>query len=121
MIGTKWLLYIEPKAPVSDAPVIDDLTRRMTAAFRGATRPGELDGWMGVHQCACGASSSTYDHKLPDGQTTNSLCIHYLALHRAEISQEQIARVQALTSGEAVPTDREIAGNAYTEYASNHG
>lgn len=116
------LLYIEPINPISKEPVIDELTRKMTASFRksqrGALRNYDncLDGskfeagfgWRGSHGCSCGAFSSCDDHLCPNGEVTNALCIHYLALHRDEISEEQLNRVRALDDGEEEPTMEEI-------------
>lgn len=43
MVSGDGLLFIEPPGPASEEPVIDRLTRRMTAAFRAA-RPARA-GW----------------------------------------------------------------------------
>ncbi len=117
MINDNGLLYIEPQQPPSAAPIIDELTCRMTANFRQprATgifdgthlRPGATKGW---HTCSCGAHSSNVDFMLPSGEITNSLCIHYLAYHRHEIPPEQLARVAALPPTRLNPTLAEIQG-----------
>src|SRR5512143_682780 len=62
----------------------------------------------GVHQCICGALSACYDYTLRSGEITNTLCVHYLALHRSEVPPEQLARVAALKCGEAEPTEDEL-------------
>lgn len=99
------ILFIEPSQKTSKEPVIDILTRKMTASFRKA-RLGTC--YLGRHKCACGAISSDADHILPNGWKTNSLCVHYLAYHRDEIPEEQIAKVALLTDGEEEPTEREL-------------
>jgi hypothetical protein len=108
MISDEGLLYIEPSAPASATPLIDHLTRKMTAAFRSAgPSPG---GWCGVHECVCGAVSTNRDYRLPSGETTNSLCVHYVAHHRSEVPPHQLARITAFTFGEIDPNDYELQG-----------
>lgn len=106
MISDHGILYIEPTGRTSRQPVIDELTRKMTAAFRQSTQG---PAFRGFHTCACGAHSDNCEHILPDGVETNSLCIHYLAYHREEIPSDQIAMVGQLNYGEAEPTERELA------------
>jgi hypothetical protein len=97
---------MEPGRATSSEPVIDELTKKMTAAFRrGKSGPR----WRGWHTCACGAKSDNTDYALPNGEETNSLCVHYLAYHRAEVSQSQLEKVAALDSGEADPSEKELA------------
>jgi hypothetical protein len=101
------LLMIEPTKPASEKPVIDTLTRKMTAAWRQGRRTSGY-AMRGFHQCCCGAISDNRDHWV-EGRITNSLCVHYLAYHRGEISPEELEKVAALSYGEAVPTDRDMA------------
>lgn len=105
MINKSGLLFIEPSAKTSNAPVIDRATKKMAAAFRQATRG---PGYRGCHTCACGVFSSNCNYFLPGGETTNSLCIHYLAFHRDGVPPEQIERIMRLGSGEANPTAKEL-------------
>jgi hypothetical protein len=105
MISNEGILYIEPSKNVSQEPIIDELTKKMTAAFRLAKRGPGYRGW---HTCACGAHSSNCDHTLPNGEKTNSLCVHYLAYHRDEVSVGQLEKVAALNSGEAEPNQEEL-------------
>jgi hypothetical protein len=108
------LLFIKPTRDASPIPLIDHLTRKLCAAFRKATDPwaaaGLIGGWMGCHECVCGALSSNKDHLLPNGALTNSLCVHYLAHHRAEVPPTELAAVEAFDCGEAEPTDEELQG-----------
>lgn len=104
--GEFGLLYIEPATKAEDTPVIDELTRKMTAAFRSA-EPFPY-GFAGVHDCICGALSCAHDYVLPNGLITNSLCIHYLAFHRGAIPLEEIRKVQDLDSGEEEPSIQEL-------------
>jgi hypothetical protein len=108
MKSDRWLLFIEPEQPASALPVIDDPTLRITAAFRRAT-PDRLI-YCGVHQCKCGATSHRRNYHLPNGETTHSLCIHYMAHHRAEVPQQQMAKVLLLANGDLQPTDEELQG-----------
>jgi hypothetical protein len=105
------LLFIVPGQPASPTPVIDGITRKMCAAFRKA-RPSDY-GYGGVHVCYCGATSSACDYYLPSGDLTNSLCVHYLAHHRADVDEEQLVTVEGFTSGEAEPSEQELQGPEY--------
>jgi len=128
MIDNRFLLFIEPKNKPGKKPVIDNLTKKMTACFRSAVCEGCADSGIGrvgvntgkfiaglstrgFHTCSCGAASSNVDYLLPGGEITNFLCIHYLAMHREEISEEQLNRVKNLPDcGEEDPTSCEIYG-----------
>lgn len=111
-IETRWgirvitksgILYIEPSATVSRWPVVDELTKIMASALNasvsGIWRGSKFfpeDGWRGFHVCNCGARSTSYDYELPGGEVTNWLAVHYLAWHREEVEEDQLARVRAL-------------------------
>ena len=101
------VLYIQPGPYTTVEPVIDDLTRKMAAAYQAAKSDGMC--WRGVHICRCGVNSTNCDYTLPSGQKTNSLCVHYLAFHRGEVPEAELAKVAALDSGEAEPNARELA------------
>lgn len=121
-VNPELLLFIEPENAPSEEPVIDVLTKKMTASFRKAKKGAikdyskigheykfiEDDGWMGFHNCFCGAKSGGQDFLLPNGEMTNENCIHYLAYHRDEIPQEQIARVYSLDDGQEIPSSLEL-------------
>jgi HEAT repeat protein len=116
MISDADLLFIEPWGLLARwtavcSPRIDHLTRQMTAAFRAAQPSTYAFG--GVHKCVCGAHSSNCDYFLPDGQKTNSLCVHYLAYHRRAVPKQQLARVAALPYGEADPSEDELRGRRW--------
>jgi hypothetical protein len=106
------LLYLNPKHRKRRAPIIDRLTRKITAAYRQA------ESWLthvGEHYCSCGAVSSNWDMVLPNGLITNSLCIHYVALHRRELSVRELQLVRALRAGEVEPTADELQIRPYPE------
>ena len=115
MISTEHLLFIEPRGEASATPLVDYLTRRMTAAFRAAEPSFYV--FFGFHRCVCGARSSNRDYFLPSGEKTNSLCVHYLAYHRQEVSNEQLERVAGLCYGELDPSEHELEG---TRSSSSH-
>lgn len=106
MISDKGILYIEPdRSTTSAKPVIDDLTRKMAAAFRQAEKG---PAYRGFHVCACGAASSNCSYTLPNGEMTNSLCVHYLAFHRKAVPDEQLEKVAQLNQGLVYPTPEEL-------------
>ncbi len=102
------LLYVEPQLQPTRAPVLDGLTRKMTAAFRAGRPEGRAS--YGIHVCRCGAESSNRDFILPSGLTTNSLCVHYLAHHRAEVPPSELEKVARLDQGEVRPRKTELSG-----------
>ena len=120
MIDNELLLFIEPSQEPSEEPLIDELTRKVAASFRKA-RKGFMgrQGWdegictRGFHLCSCGAMSSNVNYLLPNGEETNSLCIHYMAMHRAEVPEEQLERVRLLEDGEEEPSEREVTGKRF--------
>lgn len=106
------ILMIEPNSPKSIEPVIDSLTRKMTAAWQ--SRRDSNFAYRGRHTCKCGATSDNRDHWVTteDGREllTNSLAIHYLAYHRSDVPQSELDKVALLTHGEIVPTKDEMNG-----------
>jgi len=101
------LLFIEPRKSPARKPLVDALTRRMVAAFRLATKAAV---YRGFHFCSCAARSGNCDFTLPNGMLTNSLCIHYLAHHRAEVPADQLAIIEAFPHGEAEPSEQDLSG-----------
>lgn len=91
--GKPGLLFIEPKQAPSEQPVIDEATRKMGVALRGAR---EGSAWRGFHVCSCGKMSSNVDLIIEDRFVTNSLAVHYLAHHRAEVPADELADVMTL-------------------------
>ena len=116
MISDKGFLYIEPSVNTSVEPVIDELTRKMTAAFRKGVAGTR---YRGHHTCECGAHSDNTDYTLPNGECTNSLCVHYLAYHRAEVPEAQLRKVADLKCGEDDPNTKELAPSSH--YKNNAG
>jgi hypothetical protein len=112
MISANGLLFIEPIHPASPTPIVDHITRRMAAAFRVAHE--DTIYYCGIHECVCGALSTSCNYYLPSGHLTNSLCIHYVAYHRAEVPAPQLAIIEALTSEEVRPSKLELEGRRYS-------
>jgi hypothetical protein len=104
------MLYLMPKNPPLGTPTIDELTMKMVASLRQATLPHRQS--CGFHTCACGAQSESTDLILSNGVRTNSLCVHYLAYHRAEIEAGELWAVEGLSDGFAYPNSYELHGGA---------
>ncbi|MBI3072650.1 MAG: hypothetical protein HYY84_11100 [Deltaproteobacteria bacterium] len=114
-VESRELLFIEPTQQKSAQPTLDEITRKMTAAYRktieGSLVNGKIEDimFMGWHECVCGAMSDNTNHVLPDSSMeTNSLCIHYLAWHREEVPAREIEEVKKLSYGEEEPTKEEL-------------
>jgi hypothetical protein len=105
----QYLLMIEPASiPTSANPVLDSLTKRLTTAWR--TRQSK-NRYRGMHYCTgrgCSAMSDNQDH-IVLGRITHSLCIHYLAHHREDLSEETLQELdQILPREESDPTPQEL-------------
>jgi hypothetical protein len=101
------LLYVEPSARISEDPLIDEITQKMVGAFRLAEDTGIH--YRGFHRCACGACSTNTDYILPSGHQTNSLAVHYVALHRPEVPEDQLEIIEGFDYGITEPTIEELA------------
>lgn len=106
------LLFIEPGTAATPEPQIDGLTKRLAAAWLGHD-VGHV-GHRHTHKCVCGARSDNRDHyvRMIDGKRlkTNSLAIHYLAFHRAEVPAAEIAKLDLLPDAEGNPTRSQLRG-----------
>lgn len=92
-------------------PIIDNYTKMMAAAFR--RRIISNYNYHGSHTCCCGAQSDNVDSFIMFNGIpikTNSLCIHYLGFHRAEVPILELTKVEALGVfyGEQDPTMDEL-------------
>lgn len=110
------LLFIHPKA-ASPMPVIDTLTRKMTGAWK--TREHGISEYRGFHRCTgCNAESDNRDHFVATVTgarlLTNSLAIHYLALHRADVPRDELAKVASLAATELDPPAKLLNPRRYS-------
>jgi len=55
---------------------------------------------LGLHECVCGAMSSSCDYMLNGKIVTNYLCVHYLAYHRSEVPEEELEKLAQLEGSE---------------------
>ncbi len=92
-LDDKHLLFIEPKARASEEPLQDELSRKLQMMLSHAVRG---DCYRGVHHCSCGAQSNSCDWVLSNGLITNSLAVHYLEYHRAEVPEGEIQKINSL-------------------------
>jgi len=89
------MLYVRAKKPAETTPILDDITTKIAVAFSKAKVTRR---WKGLYRCKCGTLSSSCDYKLPNGEQINSLCVHYLAYHRSEVSPSDLARIERIRS-----------------------
>ena len=88
------ILYVLPAQP--PALVLDELTRRSVAMLRAASGPYRGRVLRGHHRCVCGAKSGSFDLSVTwSGQTYvfNHLAAHYVAYHRLDVDQSELAVV----------------------------
>lgn len=105
------MLYMRPTRMAADEPLIDELTMRMTGALRRARVPDYQ--FLRVHTCICGAVSASTDRVLRNGAITNTLRVHYLAYHRAEVPVAELDLVKQLPPSAEVPTPSELGDPEY--------
>lgn len=107
----KALLFIEPQAPASEQPVFDDITLGGVLLLAMAKEgPGR---YKGFHVCSCGVSSGSCDLFVPgpgypalhNPVLVNTLLVHYLAWHRAEVPREELAKLAAIRRYNSLPYD----------------
>lgn len=125
------LLMIEPTCAAT-VPLIDDLTRKVTALRRAVIDPEKRTRYRGMHRCTgaggCRAHSDNVDHAIrvggmnvdygtvgPDVDVqTNSLIVHYVACHRADVSDDERDKIERLFRflglDEQTPTSYEVTG-----------
>lgn len=105
-VDNQHLLMIEPSSPPGE-PLIDAITRKMVAAWRSrTTSTRRYRGWHSCTGHGCEAQSDNTDHVV-DGRTTNSLCVHYVAMHRSEVPVSELSLIMSW-SAEAAPTADEL-------------
>ena len=108
MSKEKSLLARPMKQPASDAPVIDEYTRKMTAAWRKSIRPsGDA---CGTFTCRCNVTGPWGGFRLSEGGEfyISSLGVHSLAYHRGEISREELESVKNLPFEGEDPREGEL-------------
>lgn len=119
MKDPKGLLMIEPTCAAT-VPLIDDMTRRVTALWRARVSPDSCKRYRGMHTCTgagCRSHSDNLDHAIRVGDShiqTNSLIVHYVACHREDVDDVERAKVERLFGllglVEQTPTTHEITG-----------
>lgn len=112
------VLYENPKDKAAEVGVEDELTQGMEALLKAAeSKTGVFHredreflnnmATKGHHECVCGATSTNVDYLIGPKHATNSLCVHYLRFHRAEISPEELKVVADLVGSKGTKRDRE--------------
>jgi len=100
----KIILFMEPQLQRLNNPILDELTINLATLFVNNVARGTIGAEsfeenifsLGMHECKCGRLSQSTDYLLHDGLMTNSLCVHYLAYHRNEISESEINNLTLL-------------------------
>lgn len=93
-LDEKHVLFIEPRKNAAKVPVQDELTTDMREAMEHAARSEYV--FFGHHRCICSAASDPYDWFLNTGHKTNSLAVHYLEYHRAEVPRGEMKKVREI-------------------------
>lgn len=133
------LLYVHPTQEGSEEPKLDNLTKKILWATRNKLGKGvlfesgkfELDmSTKGTHHCTgCNKKcpeSKAYDILIPGEIITNTLAVHYVAFHRDELSESEIAKVESIQvdeetlQSEADPTEEELGFSKNKCYWHSH-
>jgi len=85
------LMMIEPKMAAT-VPIQDVWTRRALGLLFQLKRDVS---YRGSHRCVCGASSTSFTLKTPQGRETNALLVHYVECHRSEIPRYELVKLYA--------------------------
>lgn len=95
MIDETGFLMIEPKGPCT--PTIRDELTAVAGQVFSLANPGRIR-YRGFHRCVCGAVSDNRDWHMPDGRQTNSLVVHYISQHRAEVPEAELKKLYSYAS-----------------------
>ena len=97
------VLYIEPmneprKSSISEYRWLEKLMKNAKHGIYDKTSKQFIENALfnGIHTCSCGAQSKDYDLLLPNGMVTNTLCMHYLEFHQAEIPKKEFKKLKHL-------------------------
>jgi hypothetical protein len=100
------LSAVYPRDGALDKPVIDDLTQKITAAWRLA-RHHPVSG-KSVICPGCGILYTFEWRELPDGRTLSCTCVHNMAYHRHEIPPDELQVIERLEVGLVLPRLSEL-------------
>lgn len=95
-----------PETKADPWPVLDDVTGRMTAAWRRGH--DHSDNRIGPKECNCGARVSGPE-RVVGPVAIHPLAIHYLAWHRAEVPAEETDWLRSYEIAPIEPTLTELA------------
>lgn len=90
---------IEPTSSATCTPEIDSLSENFRNIFSQAKESGR---YKGIHECICGEHSKACNLILPSGHLTNSLALHYLERHRADIPKTEITKIKEILLGQKI-------------------
>lgn len=86
---------IEPVGAPTAVALQDDISGKVERLLAACAIPPWGLRYKGFHTCICGAISTNYDMVLPDGRLTNSLALHYVQFHRAEVPENELVKIRA--------------------------
>jgi hypothetical protein len=89
ILDDKHFMMIEPKDPIITET--NDALTLMAVEVMMEAKAGTP--YLGFHTCVCGAMSESYDVIMPDGRKSNSLAVHYVQMHRAEVPRSEIMKL----------------------------
>jgi len=86
------LFFIRTKHKCNE-PIFDYLTMKMARAIDEAKVCKTHDD---IYYSKCGVASTNFDYMIKGGFIVNSLCVHYVACHRDELSEQHLRMLDKL-------------------------
>ncbi len=84
------LMMLEPEQPTE---LLQDIWTKRARSFMFWLKRGV--SYHGCHQCSCGAASESFTLITPYRRVTNSLLLHYIETHRAEVPAQELVKLYA--------------------------
>ena len=100
---------LRPKSLPAKKPIIDSLTRKVTASIVWAIEEANrINHFVNGPQCTCRCGGATTPHRyfvLSNGEWIKPYAIHVIAYHRHELTDDDLRFAESLMDGENDPSE----------------